>query len=319
MQVVDLLKNSSYEEKMDSLIAAILTEKNTNYEIMDNKPKINGNELYGNKTNAELGIPVNTSDLINDSYYVSDQNYVHTDNNYTDAEKVDVLTIKDKINKTGDISNTIVTFTASTERTNLTTGEKISSILGKISKWFSDLKSVAFSGSYNDLSDKPNLGTAASKDVASSGDATDSQIVKGDDTRLSNARPASDVSSWAKLDHKPTYTKEEIGLSNVDNTADKDKNVKYATSSGDASTVNGHNVDIDVPSNAKFTDTVYKHPTTSGNKHIPSGGSSGQILKWSANGTAIWGDESSGSNNEIISSTEPINLSTGDYWIKRIN
>ena len=36
-------------------------------------------------------------------------------------------------------------------------------------------------------------------------------------------------------------------------------------------------------------DTVYTHPTTSGNKHIPSGGSSGQFLKWSADGTAAWG------------------------------
>ena len=33
--------------------------------------------------------------------------------------------------------------------------------------------------------------------------------------------------------------------------------------------------------------TVYTHPTTSGNKHIPSGGSSGQILRWSADGTAV--------------------------------
>lgn len=36
-------------------------------------------------------------------------------------------------------------------------------------------------------------------------------------------------------------------------------------------------------------DTVYTHPTTSGNKHIPSGGASGQILRWSADGTAVWG------------------------------
>lgn len=33
----------------------------------------------------------------------------------------------------------------------------------------------------------------------------------------------------------------------------------------------------------------YVHPTTSGNKHIPSGGSSGQILRWSEDGTAAWG------------------------------
>ena len=33
----------------------------------------------------------------------------------------------------------------------------------------------------------------------------------------------------------------------------------------------------------------YSHPTTSGNKHIPAGGSAGQILRWSADGTAVWG------------------------------
>ena len=35
----------------------------------------------------------------------------------------------------------------------------------------------------------------------------------------------------------------------------------------------------------------YVHPTTPGNKHIPSGGSTGQVLKWSANGTAVWGTD----------------------------
>ena len=34
----------------------------------------------------------------------------------------------------------------------------------------------------------------------------------------------------------------------------------------------------------------YIHPTSSGNKHIPSGGSSGKVLRWSADGTAVWGD-----------------------------
>ena len=39
------------------------------------------------------------------------------------------------------------------------------------------------------------------------------------------------------------------------------------------------------------TDTVYTHPTSAGNKHIPSGGSSGQCLKYSAAGTAAWGTD----------------------------
>lgn len=34
--------------------------------------------------------------------------------------------------------------------------------------------------------------------------------------------------------------------------------------------------------------TIYTHPTTEGNKHIPSGGSSGQYLAWDSAGTAKW-------------------------------
>lgn len=36
----------------------------------------------------------------------------------------------------------------------------------------------------------------------------------------------------------------------------------------------------------------YVHPTTSGNKHIPSGGTVGQVLKNTASGTASWQDDS---------------------------
>lgn len=200
-------------------------------------------------------------------------------------------------------------------------------------------------------------------------------------TDFPTSMPASDVSAWAKASSKPTYTKAEVGLGNVDNTADANKSVKYATSAGSASsatkatgvvnygstgktiqigfggdgisgdaikyiagyttgdgssvdakikdiskdnlkswldlgslayssatiptslpanggnssTVNGHTVNSNVPANAKFTDTVYSHPTSSGNKHIPSGGSSGQILRWAADGTATWGSD----NNTI--------------------
>lgn len=56
----------------------------------------------------------------------------------------------------------------------------------------------------------------------------------------------------------------------------------------DAATVDGHTVETNVPANAKFTDTIYIHPTTSGYMHIPSGGSKGQILEWESDGTAKW-------------------------------
>ena len=57
-----------------------------------------------------------------------------------------------------------------------------------------------------------------------------------------SSMPASDVSSWAKASTKPTYTKSEVGLSNVDNTADANKSVKYATSAGSANAVAWANV-----------------------------------------------------------------------------
>ena len=59
----------------------------------------------------------------------------------------------------------------------------------------------------------------------------------------------------------------------------------------------------DIPENAKFTDTVYTHPTTEGNKHIPAGGESGQILRWSAAGTAAWGDDNNTTYSPMTGAT----------------
>ncbi len=59
---------------------------------------------------------------------------------------------------------------------------------------------------------------------------------KADITDFPTSMPASDVPAWAKAATKPSYTKAEVGLGSVDNTADKDKSVKYATSAGSAST-----------------------------------------------------------------------------------
>jgi hypothetical protein len=54
--------------------------------------------------------------------------------------------------------------------------------------------------------------------------------------------PASDVYAWAKASTKPSYTKSEVGLSNVDNTADANKSVNYATSAGTATNQSGGTV-----------------------------------------------------------------------------
>ena len=51
-----------------------------------------------------------------------------------------------------------------------------------------NLAPVATSGSYADLSNKPALGTAAALDVAASGNASTTQVVKGNDTRLTDEK-----------------------------------------------------------------------------------------------------------------------------------
>ena len=50
------------------------------------------------------------------------------------------------------------------------------------------LAAVATSGVYTDLTSKPTLGTAAPLDVAATGDASATQVVQGNDSRLSDAR-----------------------------------------------------------------------------------------------------------------------------------
>lgn len=47
----------------------------------------------------------------------------------------------------------------------------------------------------------------------------------------------------------------------------------------------------------------YSHPTTSGNKHIPAGGSSGQILRWSSDGTAVWGNDNNTTYSAMVGAT----------------
>ena len=61
---------------------------------------------------------------------------------------------------------------------------------------------------------------------------------KADITDFPTSMPASDVYPWAKAATKPSYTKAEVGLGKVDNTADADKTVKRATTAGTADSAN---------------------------------------------------------------------------------
>jgi len=62
----------------------------------------------------------------------------------------------------------------------------------------------------------------------------------------------------------------------------------------------------------------YVHPTSAGNKHIPSGGSTDQILKYSSSGTAVWADPAGGGGHPpIVDFTSPTTtISSNTTWSK---
>lgn len=55
----------------------------------------------------------------------------------------------------------------------------------------------------------------------------------------------------------------------------------------------------------------YTHPTSSGNKHIPAGGASGQILRWASDGTAQWGNDNNTTYSAFKGATADANGGSG--------
>ena len=66
----------------------------------------------------------------------------------------------DGIDITNDTISVDTTFTDASTRTNIASGDTFATILGKIKKFFADLATVAFSGSYTDLSNTPTIPAA---------------------------------------------------------------------------------------------------------------------------------------------------------------
>lgn len=84
-------------------------------------------------------------------------------------------------------------------------------------------------------------------------------VCQGNDSRLSNARPASDVSAWAKEPNKPTYTPTEVG---VIGTAPTSGQVAVFDGTTGKIKSTGFTIASSVPSGAKFTDTTYSAATS---------------------------------------------------------
>ena len=73
-----------------------------------------------------------------------------------------------------------VEFEEATSRQSLNSGETINTLWSKVKRWLSDLKAIAFSGSYNDLSDTPTTATTDTDGLMSAEDK--SKLDSVDDT-----------------------------------------------------------------------------------------------------------------------------------------
>lgn len=95
---------------------------------------------------------------------------IQSDWNQTDVTAVDYIknkpagggsyTAGDGINiDANDEISVDTAFTEASTRANIASGDSLATIWGKIKKFFSDLKTVAFTGSYTDLSNQPTIPT----------------------------------------------------------------------------------------------------------------------------------------------------------------
>lgn len=123
------------------------------------------------------------------------------------------------------------TYTVSETTVNIVSGEKLSVAFGKIAKAISRL--------ITHLADTTLHITSAERTTWNSKANGTHTHSKSQITDFPTSLPASDVYSWAKASAKPSYTKSEVGLGSVDNTSDANKSVKYATSAGNADTLDG--------------------------------------------------------------------------------
>lgn len=233
---------------------------------------------------------------------------------------------------------------------------------------------------YSELTNTPTLGTAAAKDVPTTGDAATNEVVLGSDTRLSDARaPTAHNQAWSTITDTPT-TAAGYGITDVApsshvgstggahgdatttvsgfmSATDKTKLDGVATNannyslpvatdvvsggvklaSATAQTVAANTVTstasrtYGIQSNASGqlvvnvpwvdNDTVYTHPTSDGNLHVPATGTTnnGKVLTAGAEaGSLSWQTPSATDSTKLPLSggtmTGSITFAAGQTW-----
>ena len=174
----DVLEGKYFMDRSGTLRQGSLVNGTSDYEELDNLPTINNIELKGNKTTGDLGIviPTKVSDLSNDTGFITSSSLptkvsdLSNDTGFITSASLPTK-VSDLSNDSGFISSeTDPIFTAS-DAYGITSSD--------ITNW--NGKSD-FSGSYNDLTDKPTLFSGDYTDLTNKPTIPDELSDLSDDT-----------------------------------------------------------------------------------------------------------------------------------------
>ena len=162
---------------------------------------------------------------------------------------------------------------------------------------FPTLSTVATSGSYSDLSNKPTIPTVnnATLTIQKNGTTVKTFTANASSNVTANITVPTKVS---ELTNDSGFLTSHQSLSNYSTLANTVKSLS----------ISGKTITVTPGSGDAYTlttqDTTYTHPTSSGNKHIPSGGSSGQFLGYDSDGTAKWVNNPNSDTKNTAGSTD---------------
>lgn len=175
--------------------------------------------------------------------------------------------------------NLYVGFAGAAERKNIEPGERLSELFGKVRRWFSDMKGLAFKEKVSESDLEAALrGKLEGKVDKESGkglsgnDFTDA--LKGKLEGIADGAQVNAVTSVANRTGAVTLKKSDVGLGNVDNTSDAQKPVSAAVRQA---------LDGKADSNHTHGYLPLSGGTVSGNLRLKGGGNYGNKLNFGDN------------------------------------